>query len=79
MSEWNYTKCAKPFDTLEEAESYMRKRDFAGYVLKRTHGYSAVCPTYPDGYYVDAVTALEIENSQSELRIARESQSLKCC
>jgi len=54
MSEWNYTKCSKPFESVEDALEFMVSRSFEGQVLQRTHGYTAVCPTYPDGYYPDA-------------------------
>ena len=67
MSEWNYTKCAKPFETEEAAREFMRQKDFAGHILKRDQGYAAVCPTYPDGYYPDAVLVDSFENSKGEL------------
>ena len=55
MSEWNYTKCAKPFSSIEQAREYMLSRGFEGQILSReSGGYTAVCPTYPDGYYPDA-------------------------
>lgn len=56
MSDWNYTKCAKPFATREEAREFMLKRGFDGHILARDNGcFTAVCPTYPEGYYPDAV------------------------
>ena len=30
MSEWNYTKCAKPFTSVDEAREYMMSRGFEG-------------------------------------------------
>ena len=54
MSEWNYTKCAKPFTSEEDALEFMVSQSYDGQVLKRNEGYSAVCPTYPDGFYPDA-------------------------
>lgn len=34
----------------------MRARDFEGWILARADGtFTAVCPTYPDGYHPDAV------------------------
>ena len=54
MSDWNYTKCSKPFETLDGALDFMVSHSFDGQVLKRNEGYSAVCPTYPDGFYSDA-------------------------
>ena len=67
MSEWNYTKCTKPFNSVEEAEAFMVEKDFAGHILKRTNGYAAVCPAYPDGYYPDAVLVLSRDNEKKEL------------
>jgi len=68
MSEWNYTKCTKPFASAEAAESYMVEKDFAGYVLERSEGFAAVCPAYPEGFYPDAKVVSEVENSSGELR-----------
>ena len=64
MSEWNYTKCSKPFESVEQAKEFMVQRQFAGQILRRDHGgYTAVCPTYPEGYYPDAVSVLTITES----------------
>lgn len=83
MSEWNYTKCAKPFESAEEARAFMEAKDFAGHILKRDHGFAAVCPTYPEGYYPDAVLIESFENSKGELASWREeiplSASNGCC
>ena len=79
MSEWNYTKCAKPFQTESDAEIFMSERDFAGYLLKRTDGYAAVCPTYPDGYYPDAEVVREVENKAGELATAKAESRISCC
>jgi hypothetical protein len=81
MSEWNYTKCAKPFDKEEDAREYMRSRDLAGWVLKRDVGFTAVCPTYPEGYYPDATVVAEAENSKNELARAKRQLpiSSSCC
>ena len=79
MSEWNYTKCAKPFESKEEALGYLQDKDFAGYVLKRDDGYAAVCPTYPDGYYPDAVVVAEVENSKRELTAEKKSLPIQSC
>ena len=59
MSEWNYTKCSKPFNSIKEALDYMITNSFDGQVLERSNGYSAVCPTYPEGFYPDAVPVAE--------------------
>lgn len=67
MSEWNYTKCAKPFESVEAARTFMIEKDFAGHILKRDTGYAAVCPTYPDGYYPDAELIESRDNSAGEL------------
>jgi hypothetical protein len=79
MSEWNYTKCSKPFDSEADALEYMKSKDLAGYVLKRETGYSAVCPTYPDGFYPDAVLVSEIDNSKAELNKAQKSLPVSNC
>lgn len=86
MSEWNYTQCAKPFETVEQAREYMVSRNFAGQILLRDHGgYTAVCPTYPEGYYPDAVSVetITIDGSPSseEARHLVEpgEDSAKCC
>ena len=42
----------------------MLSKDFAGWILKRENGFAAVCPTYPEGFYPDAVVVAEIENSK---------------
>jgi len=79
MSEWNYTKCSKPFESEAEAIEYMKSRDFAGWVLKRDSGYAAVCPTYPEGYYSDAVVVAELDNSKRELAKATRGLPLSNC
>ena len=83
MSEWNYTKCAKPFESLEAAEVFMEEKDFAGHILEREAGYTAVCPTYPDGYYPDAKLVKSRENSKGELKAATVGLTLEvksnCC
>ena len=64
MSEWNYTKCSKPFESIEQAKNFMLQRQFAGQILRRDHGgYTAVCPTYPEGYYPDAISVMTITES----------------
>ena len=79
MSEWNYTKCSKPFESEAEAIEFMKSRDFAGWVLKRDSGYAAVCPTYPEGYYPDAVVVAELDNSKRELAKATRGLPLSNC
>ncbi len=80
MSEWNYTKCSKPFESEEAAKEHMLARDFAGWILQRENGYVAVCPTYPKGYYPDAVVVAEIENSKRELAKATKGLPIvDCC
>ncbi|MFZ9106245.1 MAG: hypothetical protein ACO2ZT_06280 [Pontimonas sp.] len=79
MSEWNYTKCAKPFESEAEAREYMESNDFAGYILRRDNGYTAVCLTYPDGYYPDGVKIAEIDNSKAELLAHLRELPVNCC
>ncbi len=57
----------------------MAQKDFAGYLLKRDNGYSAVCPTYPEGYYPDAVVVREVENAAGDLAAAKEATATSCC
>ena len=72
MSQWNYTKCSKPFSTQEDAREYMVTRGFGGHILKRGDGgFTAVCPTYPDGYYSDAVVVESIEEGQATPSVTR--------
>jgi hypothetical protein len=83
MSEWNYTKCAKPFESADAARAFMQAKDFAGHILRRENGYAAVCPTYPDGYYQDATLIQSFENSKGELSAWRTDLGLiskaSCC
>ena len=79
VSDWNYTKCAKPFASEEEAREYMESKDFAGYILQREVGFTAVCPTYPEGYYPDATKVAEIDNSKAELLAYRRQLPVSCC
>ena len=79
MSDWNYTSCSKPFETELAAATYLRERDFAGLVLKRETGFTAVCPTYPDGFYPDAIVVDTIENSKGELSGSGRSRLNSCC
>ena len=63
MSEFNYTKCAKPFLSQDQAREFMVSKNFDGTILARSDGtFTAVCPTYPEGYYPDA-TAVERVNA----------------
>ncbi len=79
MSDWNYTKCSQPFESEEAAREHMLSKDFAGWLLQRENGYAAVCPTYPAGYYPDAVVVAEIENSKRELAKATRGLPLSDC
>jgi hypothetical protein len=79
MSEWNYTKCTKPFESAEHAKEYMLEHDFAGWILKRAEGFSAVCPAYPAGYYPDGTVVDQVENSLHELAHALPDAVPSCC
>lgn len=82
MSDWNYTSCAKPFESVEEATDFMCAKKWDGMILLREDGsYTAVCPTYPDGFYKDAVFVKDIKCSDDtviikELKFSEKSQ---CC
>lgn len=66
MSEWNYTSCSKPFGSVEEATDFMCEKKYDGMILLREDGsYSAVCPTYPEGFYKDAVLVKELICSET--------------
>ena len=42
----------------------MVNKEFKGSILAREDGtFTAVCPTYPEGYYPDAVTVEVIDDS----------------
>jgi hypothetical protein len=78
VSEWNYTKCSQGFTTQDEAREFMVKKSFAGHILLRGDGsYTAVCPTYPDGYYPDArtVETMGSEEFNGQEMIENESPS----
>lgn len=48
-------RCTKAFASVDEARDFMLAKDYDGHVLLRGDGtYTAVCPTYPDGFYPDA-------------------------
>ena len=79
MSEWIYTKCSKPFQSQQAALDYLQEKDFAGLILKRAQGYAAVCPTYPEGYYPDAVVVAEVENSKRDLAAERKKLPIQVC
>lgn len=81
MSEWNYTKCAKPFSSQDEAREFMVSKGFAGQILKRDNGgFTAVCPTYPEGYYPDAVSVETIEDAALAAPAQEEHLAdAKCC
>ena len=79
MSEWNYTKCAKPFTSVDEAREYMTSRGFGGQILARDNGgYTAVCPTYPEGFYPDAIRVETVTGSAPQaLPVIEPSEA--CC
>jgi hypothetical protein len=66
MSEWNYTSCSKPFGSVEEATDFICGKKYDGMILLREDGsYIAVCPTYPEGFYKDAVLVKELICSET--------------
>lgn len=79
MSEWNYTKCAKPFSSVDEAREYMMSRGFEGQILARDNGgYTAVCPTYPEGFYPDAIP-VETVTGQAPPTLPVTQPAEACC
>jgi hypothetical protein len=90
MSEWNYTKCSTPFATQEEAREFMLQKGYGGHILLRDHGgFTAVCLTYPDGYYPDAIVVESIAEAKQSEKLSPASktmplpvvevQSQECC
>lgn len=80
MSEWNYTKCAKPFNSQAEAREFMVSKNFAGHILRRADGtYTAVCPTYPEGYYPDAVGVETVAGGISVVPRSGAAAQQECC
>ena len=67
ITNWNVSKCAESFDSYEESLSYMSSHSFDGMILEREDGtFSAVCPTYPDGFYPDAKIIKKVSYSESQ-------------
>ena len=63
---WNVAKCTESFDSCEEALSYMSSHSFDGMILEREDDtFTAVCPTYPDGFYPDAKIIKKVSYSES--------------
>jgi len=48
-------------------------------VLKRTEGYTAVCPTYPEGYYPDAVSVASYAPESGVTLAADEGEATADC
>ena len=65
MSEWNYTKCAKPFSSVEEAREYMISRGFEGQILARDNGgYTAgSAPLFALSPFVSPITSQTMRSS----------------
>lgn len=54
-------RCTRAFASVDEARDFMLAKDYDGHVLLRGDGsYTAVCPTYPDGFYPDATVVATI-------------------
>ena len=65
--DWIVERCSKPFESKNDAVTYMNDKKLDGMVLKLEDGsIQAVCPTYPDGYYPNA-EILEEVNSDSQV------------
>ena len=60
--DWIVERYSKPFESQEDAATYMKEKKFDGMVLKLEDGsIQAVCPTYPDGYYPNAEVLEEVK------------------
>ena len=61
MNQWNVSKCAVSFNSVDDAMNYMCSHKYDGLILERDDGtFSAVCPEYPEGFYPDAKTVKEV-------------------
>ena len=88
---WVASKCTKYFDSSEDAVKYLRERNFTGKVLQTPEGIMAVCCAYPDGFYDDATTLVDIcdedgidptspgAHDQETCEIPANSSSNSCC
>jgi hypothetical protein len=80
MSEFNYTKCSKPFLSQDQAREFMVSKNFDGTILARSDGtFTAVCPTYPEGYYPDATAVETVSASDSHKTLLPVIQSDSSC
>ena len=62
------TRSAQSLSPVEEAREYMMSRGFEGHILARDNGgYTAVCPTYPEGFYPDAIPVETVTGSAPQM------------
>lgn len=62
--DWIVERCSKPFESKEDAVSYMKEKKFDGMVLELEDGtIQGVCPTYPNGYYANAKILEEVNTT----------------
>lgn len=55
VAAFDVDRCTKAFRSVDEARDFMVAKHYDGHVLLRGDGtFTAVCPTYPDGFYPDA-------------------------
>ncbi|HIK99419.1 MAG: hypothetical protein CMA61_04995 [Euryarchaeota archaeon] len=76
--EWIASKCTRYFETPNDAEQYLRDHNYTGKVLQTPEGIMAVCCAYPDGYYPEAETLIDICD-EPFIDHSSSSDSGSCC
>ncbi len=66
-------RCTKAFTSVDEARDFMLAKDYDGHVLLRGDGtFTAVCPTYPDGFYPDATIVATVGSEPPDMAASSE-------
>ena len=73
---WIASKCTRTFESSEDAVQYLREHDYSGKVLQTPEGILAVCCAYPEGYYPESTTLIEM--CDEDFKNADNSSS-DCC
>lgn len=70
---WIVSKCKRYFDLIDDTSDYLNERDYSGKVLRLPEGIIVVCSAYPDGFYQDVVTVVDIcDGSEYDSLMRRE-------
>ncbi|MEO2114965.1 MAG: hypothetical protein ABGX21_01425 [Candidatus Poseidoniia archaeon] len=76
---WIASKCTRYFDSIEDATDYLNERDYSGKVLRSPEGIIVVCCAYPDGFYQDVVTVVDIcDGSEADSLTEEENAPISC-